>query len=152
MEQNLQQQENKMEARIEKQKVIYSALFVKDMQELLALFPPKHSIIFAHHSTIEFEPTSLNNIKIGKAGTLKIIGRAFDEKGDALLVENLKSKNKFPHITLSCADGITPLYSNELLERASANGTLELFSDPIEIQIVEGYSDGNDDHITSYIG
>lgn len=151
MESNsLKPTDNKIES-VEKLKFMYSALFVTNVEELLSLLPPKHSKIFAHHSTIEFKPKSLDGIEIGKTSTLKILGRATDEKGDAILVENPKSKNKFPHITLSCAEGVSPVYSNELLEKASQNGTLELFPNPIEIQTVEGYSDGKNDHTTSYI-
>ena len=95
MELNSQEPENTIETTLEKPKAVYSALFVKDIQGLLASFPPKHSKVFASHSTIGFLPTSLDNIEIGRVGTLKIIGRATDEKGDALFVENPKSKNKF---------------------------------------------------------
>ena len=108
MEEKSEQINNKIETVQEKPQIMYSALFVKDIQGLLSLFPPKHPKVFAHHSTLEFKPASLGNVEIGKECTLKILGRATDEKGDALLVENLKSNNKFPHITLSCAVGVSP--------------------------------------------
>jgi hypothetical protein len=83
------------------QSIKFTALFVKDIQDLLKRFPPKHKKIFGHHSTIEFEPENLDGIETGKEYFIKIIGCAYDEFGDDLLVENIKSKNKYPHITLS---------------------------------------------------
>lgn len=128
----------------EKEKqIVYSGLFVTNIDELVSLFPPKHGKVFAHHSTTEFMPKSNDGIEIGKAQKLKIIGRASNEKGDALLVENPKSKNKYPHITLSCAEGVSPVYSNQLLEEAAKNGTIEYFPEPVFIDVVEGYENGN---------
>ncbi|MDD5152580.1 MAG: hypothetical protein PHS95_01075 [Candidatus Pacebacteria bacterium] len=121
--------------------ILYTALFVVDPEKLISKFAPKHSKVFAHHSTIEFKPASLKGIEVGKLVKIKIIGRAFDENGDALLVENAKSKNKYPHITISCAENIPPTYSNELLEKASKNGTLEMLKEPFFVEATEGYSD-----------
>jgi hypothetical protein len=70
---------------------------------------------------------------------MKIIARVTDEKGDALIVENPKSKNAHPHITLSCADNVKPTYSNEMIERAYVENTLELFAEPVFIEVTEGY-------------
>lgn len=129
----------------EKISVVYTAEFVQDIGDLLKKFPPKHSKVFGHHSTIAFKPGNLDDIEIGKMMTLKIIGRAYDEKGDALLVENSKATSKYPHITLSCAEGVSPVYSNELFEKASASDTIEYFDEPEEIEVVEGYSNGKKD-------
>jgi hypothetical protein len=135
----------KSENRLERIKGVYTALFVVDIESLKLKFPPKHVNVFLHHSTIEFQPFNLNDLHIGQRVKIKLVGRAYDEKGDALLVENPKSKNKYPHITVSCADGVSPVYSNELLERSVLQGTLEILDIPIEIEVVEGYSkDGKD--------
>ncbi len=32
--------------------ITYTALFVKNVQNLLKRFPPKHAKVFGHHSTI----------------------------------------------------------------------------------------------------
>ncbi len=130
------------------QKIIYTALFVDNRSELIELFTPKHSTVFAHHSTIAFRPSSLEGIEIGKKVKLKILGRATDEKGDALLVEKYKTLNVHPHITLSCADGVAPSYSKELLERAFENNKVEMFDTPIEISVTEGFFDGDSDVTT----
>jgi len=78
---------------------------------------------------------------------MKIIGRAQDEKGDALIVENTKSNNEYPHITLSVAEGVSPVYSNELIKNALEKQLVEYFDEPIEIDVTEGYSDGANDII-----
>ncbi len=117
----------------------YSALFLTDPQKLIADFPPKHEKVFAHHSTIAFKPESADGLEMGKQWKIKVLGRAFDDKGDALLVENPKSKNEFPHITLSCTLDTDPIYSNELLKRAVTEKTITYFDEPYYVDAVEGY-------------
>ncbi len=125
-----------------RKEIKFTALFVKDIEDLLKRFPPKHKKTFGHHSTIEFEPLSLDGIEIGKEYSIKIIGRAWDEFGDDLLVENPKSKNKYPHITLSRADIAPTLYSKILFEKAIASSGIEYFNNE-KVEVIEGYSDGN---------
>lgn len=123
------------------QSIKFTALFVKNPEDLLKRFPPKHKKIFGHHSTIEFEPESLGEVEPGKEYFIKIIGRAYDEFGDDLLVENSKSKNRYPHITLSRAENAPPLYSKVLFEKAIVSGVLDYF-DNENVEVIEGYSDG----------
>ena len=125
--------------------IVYTAEFVIDIKNLLEKFTAKHARVLAHHSTIAFRPANLDGIEIGKKSVMKITARVFDEKGDALLVENPKSNNENPHITLSCAEGISPVYSNELIKKAIENGTIEYFDNPEEIEVIEGYFDGKQD-------
>ena len=122
--------------------IIYTAQFIKDKEDLLKKFPPKHDKVFAHHSTIAFKPRSLDGIEMGRESKMKIIARAWDEKGDTLLVDNPKSQNENPHITISCAKDVPPTYSNELLKNAVANHTLQYMDPPEEIEVIEGYFDG----------
>ena len=123
------------------QQIKFTALFVKDVADLLKRFPPKHTKVYVHHSTIEFKPSSLDGIDVGKEYSIKILGRAWDEYGDDLLVENPKSKNKYPHITLSRAENAPQLYSNTLFENAISSGNIEYFENE-EVLVVEGYGDG----------
>lgn len=123
------------------QNIKFTALFVKNIEDLLKRFPPKHRKVFGHHSTVEFRPENLNSIEVGKEYSIKIIGRAWDEFGDDLLVENIKSKNKYPHITISRGENTPPLYSKTLFEKAIASDSIEYLSDE-EVEIIEGYSDG----------
>ncbi len=128
--------------------VVYTGLFVVDQQKLFTVFPPKHAKTFAHHLTIEFMPKDIHTVEIGKVQQLKVIGRASDEKGDALLVENVKSKSKYPHITLSCVDGVSASYSNQLIEKAVQDGSVEYFPEPVFIDAIEGYENGNKKVVT----
>jgi hypothetical protein len=118
---------------------MYTALFVKDVASLLKRFPPKHGKFFGEHSTIEFNPANLDGIEIGNESKIKIIGRAWDEYGDDLLVENPKSKNTYPHITLSRADGAPRLYSQVLFAKSDTENHMEYF-DNQQVEVVEGYS------------
>lgn len=122
-------------------KIKFTALFVKDPKDLLKRFPPKHAKVFGHHSTIEFEPENLEGIEVCKEYKIKIIGRAWDEYGDDLLVENTKSKNEYPHITLSREDNAPKLYSRELFKKAIEYNTVEYFDNEY-VEVIEGYSDG----------
>lgn len=129
----------------EKPNVLYTAYFVKNITGLLEKFSPRHEKIFGHHSTIEFKPHTLDGIEVGNGISLKIIGRVTDEKGDALLVESPKSENSYSHITFSCAEGVSPMYSNELIKNALTNSQVEYFETPIFVDVTEGYFDGKKD-------
>ena len=132
------------------QKIIYTALFVDSVRDLLVRFPPKHTKIFAHHFTIAFRPPTLEGIDIGKKHVLKIVGRIFDSKGDVLLVECPTITNKYPHITISCADNVAPAYSKELIEKfyESGQGFFENPDTNAEVSLTEGFFDGAEDIIS----
>ena len=132
--------------KIERKDIAYTGLFVKDIPKLLEQFPPKHPRVFAHHSTIT-GGGSLDGIEVGKECSIKIIGRVFDDKGDALLVENPKSTSKYPHITLSCAEGTKPVYSFQMIQHADRLGIIDYFDSPITVNVTEGYSNGPQDFI-----
>ena len=40
----------------------YTALFIKDPQLLISLFPPKHEHIFGHHVTLRFNPENFKSV------------------------------------------------------------------------------------------
>jgi hypothetical protein len=130
---------------------LYTASFITDKESLLKKFPPIHENVYATHSTIAFMPeTDLDGIEVGKIEKMKIIGRVSDKYGDALLVENPKSANAHPHITLSCADGVEPQYSNQMIEEAAEKGEITYFKQPYkEIEVVEGYFSMDNEEITS---
>lgn len=123
---------------------IYTALFVDKPYELIQLFHPAYTNVFAHHSTIQFGKCDMSKITIGKKHKIKVLGLARDEKTDAILVENPLSTNKYPHITLSTAQGIKPFYVNELITNAVENNKIIYFDQPYEIDVTEGYFNGRD--------
>lgn len=132
----------------QKGKIPYTASFVLDPGKLLAAFPPKHKHIFGHHLTLKFNVKSFESVEVGKKSLLKIIARVFDENGDALLVETDRSEKKYPHITLSCAEGVRRSYSDEMITNAVLSHNIEYFKEPFEIDVIEGYFNGYEDVIS----
>lgn len=89
---------------------------------LLSNCPPVHTNIFAEHMTIAFRPSDLVEkeliIRLGEKVNLSVIGQATDNKGQAVAVETSDVKrtdNGQAHITISCAPGTKPVYSNTLI-------------------------------------
>ena len=117
----------------------YHALFVNDSKSLMDLFPPIYDDIYYHHSTIQFEPQSTDNIKIGKVTKLNVIGHLTTSKVDVLLVENNKSTNQYPHITLSTTLGTPPAESNSELK----NNLDKIKPISLVIDTTEGIHNGN---------
>ena len=98
-----------------KNNVIYTAVFF-NTNEVVSKYKQVHPNLYSHHSTIEFKPTDISNLPIGEEINIKVIGRLTNDKVDVLVVRNPLSKNKFPHITLSTAEGIKPFQSNVEIE------------------------------------
>jgi hypothetical protein len=126
-------------------KIVYTALFVSDIDKLKHLFNSIYTNKFYHHSTIEFGAKDLDDIEIGKKHKIKIVGRLTTNKIDCLVINNPKSSNKFPHITLSTNVGIKPFESNVELEKH--NDEIEYLDTSIYIEMVEGYFNGVSDII-----
>ena len=117
----------------------YHALFVNDSKSLMDLFPPIYDDIYYHHSTIQFEPQSIDNIEIGKVTKLNVIGHLTTSKVDVLLVENNKSTNQYPHITLSTTPSTPPAESNSEIK----NNRDKIKSISLVIDTIEGIHNGN---------
>jgi hypothetical protein len=82
-----------------------------------------HEGVHCHHVTIYFRPTEddFNAIfrpHLGQQVILKVTGIVTNDRGQAVIVEPLTGmpSNRRAHITVSCADGTKPVYSNELIE------------------------------------
>lgn len=137
---------------METRKVVYTAEFIPDEERgnLLKAFSPKHDNIYATHITISFKPANgIQGIELGREKELQIIGIVEDERGQAVLVQGSKSAKDHPHITISCAPGTEPKYSNEMIAEAVKNGSVKYFEEPYPIKVIEGYSTGGDTKITS---
>lgn len=87
---------------------------------------PLHEDVYAHHMTIKFKPSpdEVATLPLGKKTTVKVIGWAADERGQAVLVspQGVESANANPHITMACAPGTEPVYSNSLLAHGANHG------------------------------
>ena len=136
--------------------VIYTAAFIDlpqwdntapmDIKRLLDVTSQKLGMgilpnVYLHHMTVAFRPTEFeyNQLDYGKETNLYIVGVVGNKKAQAFLVETvLPVKNKYPHITISTADGVSPAYSNQLFEQEKV---VQLV-DPIEIVTKIGWFDG----------
>ncbi len=117
-----------------KETVVYTALFVDDSDALKEKYPPVHANVFYHHSTIAFKPKERkDNLNVGEKHRIAIIGRVTSEKVDVLLVNNEKSVNDNPHITLSTAEGVRPSISNAEIANAIKNGDVVAVDDSIGV-------------------
>lgn len=121
----------------------FTANVVDNPKELMQLFPPVHPNHFYHHATIWLAPESITHIKQGDKVTLKAVGRVTTPKVDVLLIEGMKSKNKYPHITLSTAEGVRAGMSNPEIERVintpSDSDEREVFDTPVLIEATQTY-------------
>ena len=105
---------------------IYWAVKLTDESKvkLLSSFPAAHPNIYAEHMTIVFKPSdSLNEALMKECGTevtLNVIGHAQDQNGQAVVVKSdsvSRIGGGIAHVTISCANGTKPVYSNELLKK-----------------------------------
>jgi len=121
--------------------VIYSGYFVDDVEKLKKMFPPKHAVHYYHHQTIEFRPKDVSDIVEGRKLKLEVVGRYTDDRVDCLLVKGGKSSNRFPHITLSTAEGVKPFECNTQLEKYYYK-TQYFISKPRKVPVTEGIFTG----------
>jgi len=129
---------------MKKNKIIYDAFFVMNSDELLNLFPTPHINKFGHHMTICYKPTVLTfgENRLGWTETFKIKGRLTTDKVDVLIIEDCNySTNDIAHITLSCAENITPSISNSELQLFKSD--IKYFKTlDISIEMKYGYFNG----------
>jgi hypothetical protein len=108
------------------QVVEYVGVFLLPSQreKLLHMFPPVHSVLYATHMTMAYQPCDdyLHEFELmpwGLPVELRVLGNQSDSKGQALVVSpmpHVYSQNEFKHVTVSCIDGVGAVYSNEMLE------------------------------------
>ena len=102
---------------------IYWAVKLDDESKvkLLDKVKPIHDKVFGEHMTIVFGPNdeqeaSLSNI-IGEKVIMSAFGVVSDDKGQAVFTTGFdRFDGGVSHITISCANGIKPNYSNELIK------------------------------------
>jgi hypothetical protein len=93
--------------------------------KLFERFPAEHDNIYGEHVTVIFKPTreQLKDMKdlklLGKKFDINVTGYAKNKMGQAVKVDvpgAVFSEGRIPHITISTAEGIKPVYSTELLQ------------------------------------
>ncbi len=98
-------------------KILYSCyLLTSKGKEAISQFTSDLPNKFAEHCTIAFAPTHTVDFE-GWICSIKAVGRLKTDLVDCLLIDQrslpTKSKNEFPHITLSTAEGVKPFESNK---------------------------------------
>ena len=90
-----------------------------------------HANVFNKHVTVVFK-ADLDTVTpiLGKEVEVTLVSEHVDDKGQAVRVKYdewlMEMANKEPHITISCAEGTKPMYSNELIknEGVPIDGTI----------------------------
>lgn len=103
---------------------VSAVLTPQSQRRLLERVPPVHPTVYAHHVTLAYnpEPDALARYRPLEGTRIKVPVTAVcvDDKGQAVLV-GVDSENEYAHITISCAEGVAPGYSNELLAAQHAD-------------------------------
>lgn len=121
-------------------KIIYKAILLDEegRNKLMSVFPPFFDETFYHHMTVHFNngvPINLDDV--GSQVNIKVVGYKRDDKAEAVVVQGYdRVDGKIPHITLSVAQGVKPVYSNKLVEGGwdkvngpMLSGTVAIFTD-----------------------
>jgi hypothetical protein len=106
---------------------VSAVLTPESRRKLLQRVPPAHLNVYAHHMTMAHNPDAKTLAYYqkmeGQRIPLAVVAMATDEQGQAVLVGG-ESENDHPHITISCAEGVSPVYSNELLANSDLDHVL----------------------------
>ena len=114
-------------ARTSLESVIYAGVFLAPDQRdlLIEKVGEKHSTSFAHHMTLAFKPHETYLLKLeemfGAEVDLTVTKNVWNDKIQCVVAKcdelemKMLSENGRPHITMSAADKVTPIASNELL-------------------------------------
>lgn len=105
-----------------RKKMKYLALFLDSRSKaaLTHMYPASHDNQEYGHVTLAFDITreSVQSL-IGQRGQAQVIGYAEDDKAQVVAVSLKNGLSRMdslqPHVTLSVASGVTPVYSNKLL-------------------------------------
>ena len=108
--------------------LVYVGVFLSNMDKLRLIrkYGQTHGDLHAHHMTVWFhsdgeaDKPDFSRLPWGKDVALKVVGYVEDDKAQAVVVQPptiLRPAGRIPHITISTAPGVTPLYSNELARR-----------------------------------
>lgn len=88
-----------------------------------------HPDIYCRHMMAAYRPDAtawerFGNL-VGQSRGLTVVGIAQDERAQAVLVTGCPSENEHPHITVSCARGVPPAYTIQMVARAVAEGRVQ---------------------------
>ena len=103
--------------------IIYTGVYLthESMWSILSVVPPLHPTVYVDHVTLVFHPTisQAGRLALGREVEVSPIGWAANNEVQALAVRlpaGVESANAVPHITISTESGVSPKYSNDLLQ------------------------------------
>lgn len=112
---------------------VYAAVFLTEdsKRRLLEKVPPKHPNVYAEHMTLGFGRHLKEKYPLGEVIEILATTIHEDERGQCVGVwpgdaAPLFWESQQPHITVSCAEGVKPFYSNELIANYKPNETSRL--------------------------
>lgn len=121
-------------------KPLYVAIFLDEESKaaLLKAFPPKHVNVYGEHMTLAFGRHMEPPYPVGEKYSLEVIAAYEDDRGQAVTVKEVFGNVKVwaeqtPHITISCAIGIKPVYSNEVIKMPNPKFVYGLIGDGLKL-------------------
>ena len=112
--------------------VVYSAILIDASDRKRITENAVHPNLYGEHVTLWYHGSDGGTATpyAGERVELHLTSHFSDDKGEAWLVEcgnvhvrEIKEPSQVMHVTVSCADGIKPVYSNELVRHAFADDT-----------------------------
>jgi|SRR6267154_1973371 len=115
-------------------KPVYAALFLtqESKKELLEVVLPKHPMVYGEHITMAFGRHLREKYPIGEQVEVTVSTVFEDGRGQCVAadpgpIRELFWDQQVPHVTISCAEGVKPFYSMDLMKDAgSVRGKVEL--------------------------
>ena len=90
----------------------------------------KHEVVYCHHVTLCFMPNEAQHQYyqnlLGEIFPFRATQYRYSNKVDCVIVELPCDSKEFPHVTLSCADGVKPVEANDLINATSQDIRLSL--------------------------
>lgn len=105
---------------MEKANIVYIAAVLDNADILQGI----HEVRYAHHVTLRYGGISQLPSFIGRSIEMTMLEYFCDDKADCIKVsikdpdiaQYSMSSGQVPHVTLTCAKGIRPVYSNTLMK------------------------------------
>jgi len=128
--------------------IIYTGLFVSsELRPLLLDAKGQYEVKYAHHLTLAFRPTKLDELMVGQRFIGEITDVVVTDKVIVALVnlpEDIECGNKYPHITLSTIKGVPPKDSNSEIESVVTKKGWKSRNLKLRIKLSYGYFDGKE--------
>lgn len=121
---------------------VYVGIFLDEdsKKTLLEYVRPIHPNVFGEHLTLAFGRHMLESYSLGIKVDLDVFASIEDERGQCVLVKpdpliGLIWEKQDPHITISCADEIKPIYSNALIKNGLNTNDSSTTQKPISLHL-----------------